>query len=100
MRDQLTALAQQMLDKGIRLEEAHREFERIFIQRALAKCDFNQRCGIDIDMQQVGDDAADLTKRAIRGFARDLQDILYTGVEPLEALFQFSQHGDSLTRAS
>ncbi|MFO7301661.1 MAG: helix-turn-helix domain-containing protein [Acidobacteriota bacterium] len=41
MRDQLTALAQQMLDKGIRLEEAHREFERIFIQRALAKCDFN-----------------------------------------------------------
>ena len=41
MRDQLATLVQQMLDKGIRFEEAQREFERVFIQRALIKSDFN-----------------------------------------------------------
>ena len=41
MRDQLGTLVQQMIDKGIRYDEALREFERVFIQRALAESDFN-----------------------------------------------------------
>jgi DNA-binding NtrC family response regulator len=41
MRDELTALVQEMLDRGIRYEEAQKEFERMFITRALVKSDFN-----------------------------------------------------------
>lgn len=37
MRDQLERLVQEMLDRGIRYEDARREFERCFIQRALAR---------------------------------------------------------------
>ncbi len=37
MREQLEQLVQQMLDRGIRYDEARREFERCFIQRALAR---------------------------------------------------------------
>jgi DNA-binding NtrC family response regulator len=41
MRDDLLALVQQMIDKGIRFEEAQREFERTFISRALTKTNYN-----------------------------------------------------------
>ena len=41
IRDELTALVQQMLDRGIRFEDAQREFERVFIARALAKTNYN-----------------------------------------------------------
>jgi DNA-binding NtrC family response regulator len=41
MRDDLASLIQQMIDRGIRFEEAQREFERTFISRALAKTNYN-----------------------------------------------------------
>jgi DNA-binding NtrC family response regulator len=41
MRDDLASLVQQMIDKGIPFDDAQREFERVFISRALAKSDFN-----------------------------------------------------------
>ena len=41
MRDDLTSLVQQMLDRGILFDDAQREFERTFIQRALTKTNFN-----------------------------------------------------------
>ena len=41
MRDDLTSLVQQMVDRGILFDEAQREFERLFISRALAKSNFN-----------------------------------------------------------
>jgi DNA-binding NtrC family response regulator len=41
MRDDLVALVQQMIDRGIRFEEAQREFERTFISRALLKTNHN-----------------------------------------------------------
>jgi DNA-binding NtrC family response regulator len=37
VRDQLEQLIQQMLDKGIRYDEARREFEKVFITRALQR---------------------------------------------------------------
>ncbi len=41
MRDDLASLVQQMIDRGIPFEDAQREFERLFISRALAKSNFN-----------------------------------------------------------
>ncbi len=41
MRDDLAALVQQMIDRGILFEDAQKEFERTFIARALVKTDFN-----------------------------------------------------------
>ena len=41
MRDDLAALVQQMLERGIRFDDAQREFERTFITRALAKTNYN-----------------------------------------------------------
>jgi DNA-binding NtrC family response regulator len=41
MRDDLAALVQQMIDRGIRFEDAQKEFERTFIARVLAKTDYN-----------------------------------------------------------
>jgi DNA-binding NtrC family response regulator len=41
IRDDLSALVQQMLDRGILFEDAQREFERVFIVRALAKTNYN-----------------------------------------------------------
>ena len=41
MRDDLIALIQQMIDKGIRFDDAQREFERTFITRALNKTNYN-----------------------------------------------------------
>ena len=41
MRDDLISLVQQMIDRGIRFEEAQREFERTFIARALTKTNHN-----------------------------------------------------------
>ena len=41
MRDDLASLVQQMLDRGILFDDAQREFERTFIQRALNKTNFN-----------------------------------------------------------
>ena len=37
MRDQLETLIQEMLDKGILYDEARREFEKMFIARALQR---------------------------------------------------------------
>jgi DNA-binding NtrC family response regulator len=39
VREQLEQLIEEMLEKGIRFDEAHREFERRFIMRALARSD-------------------------------------------------------------
>ena len=41
MRDDLLALVQQMIDRGIRFEEAQKEFEKVFIARALTKTNYN-----------------------------------------------------------
>ena len=41
MRDDLTQLVQQMIDRGILFDDAQREFERMFITRALTKTGFN-----------------------------------------------------------
>jgi DNA-binding NtrC family response regulator len=41
MRDDLASLVQQMIDRGIPFDDAQREFERLFISRALAKSNFN-----------------------------------------------------------
>ncbi len=37
MREQLEKLVQEMIERGILYEDAKREFERVFIQRALAR---------------------------------------------------------------
>ena len=41
MRDDLLALVQQMIDRGIRFEDAQKEFEKTFISRALTKTNYN-----------------------------------------------------------
>jgi len=41
IRDDLNALVQQMVDKGIRFEDAQKEFERLYLARVLAKANFN-----------------------------------------------------------
>jgi DNA-binding NtrC family response regulator len=37
VRDQLESLVQQMLDRGVRFDDARREFEKVFITRALQR---------------------------------------------------------------
>ena len=41
MRDDLAALIQQMIDRGILFDDAQREFERTFLTRVLNKTNFN-----------------------------------------------------------
>jgi len=41
VRDQLDHLVQQMLDRGIRYDDARREFEKVFITRALQRSNGN-----------------------------------------------------------
>ena len=41
MRDRLEQLVAEMVDKGIRYQDAQREFERHFIARVVSKCDGN-----------------------------------------------------------
>ena len=41
LRDELQVIVQQMIDRGILFDDAQREFERLFITRALAKSNFN-----------------------------------------------------------
>ena len=41
MRETLERLIEEMVSKGIRYTEAQREFERRFIERVLARADFN-----------------------------------------------------------
>jgi len=41
MRDDLSSLVQQMIDRGILFDDAQREFERLFISRALQKSNYN-----------------------------------------------------------
>jgi DNA-binding NtrC family response regulator len=41
MRDDLDRLIQTMIDRGILFDDAQKEFERMFISRALAKSNFN-----------------------------------------------------------
>ena len=37
MREQLDSLVQLMIDRGVRYEDARREFEKVFITRALQR---------------------------------------------------------------
>ena len=37
MRDQLERLVQELLDRGVRYDDARREFEKMFIDRALSR---------------------------------------------------------------
>ena len=37
MRDKLESLIQEMLDRGVRYEDARQEFEKVFITRALQR---------------------------------------------------------------
>jgi DNA-binding NtrC family response regulator len=37
VREQLDSLVQEMLDRGVRYEDARREFEKVFITRALQR---------------------------------------------------------------
>ena len=37
MRDQLDSLVQQMIERGVRFEDARREFEKVFITKALQR---------------------------------------------------------------
>ena len=39
MRDQLESLVRVMLDRGVRYDDARREFEKVFITRALERSD-------------------------------------------------------------
>ena len=41
IRDDLADLVQQMIDRGIMFDDAQREFERVFLTRALAKTNYN-----------------------------------------------------------
>jgi DNA-binding NtrC family response regulator len=41
MRDRLEQLIGEMVEKGIRYQEAQREFEKHFITRVVTKCDGN-----------------------------------------------------------
>ena len=41
MRDELVALVEQMIARGVRFEDAQREFERTFLLCALAKTKYN-----------------------------------------------------------
>ena len=41
MRDQLERLIQEMLDKGVLYDDARREFEKLFISRALQRSNGN-----------------------------------------------------------
>jgi DNA-binding NtrC family response regulator len=41
MRERLEQLVGEMVDKGIRFEDAQREFQKHFIARVLVKCDGN-----------------------------------------------------------
>jgi DNA-binding NtrC family response regulator len=37
VREQLDSLVEQMIDRGVRYEDARREFEKVFITRALQR---------------------------------------------------------------
>jgi DNA-binding NtrC family response regulator len=41
IRDDLDTLVQHLLDRGVLFEDAQREFERLFITRALDKTNYN-----------------------------------------------------------
>ena len=41
MRDRLEQLVAEMVDKGIRFQDAQREFEKHFIARVVSNCDGN-----------------------------------------------------------
>jgi DNA-binding NtrC family response regulator len=41
MRDDLANLVQQMIERGILFDDAQREFERVFITRALSRTNYN-----------------------------------------------------------
>ena len=48
MRDQLEKLVHEMLDKGILYDEARREFEKMFIARALQRSKGNMGDAADL----------------------------------------------------
>ena len=48
MRDQLEKLVQELLDKGVLYDEARREFEKMFIARALQRTKGNLGTAADM----------------------------------------------------
>ncbi len=48
MRDLLEQLVAEMVDKGIRYEDAQREFDRRFITRVVQRCDGNLGKAADV----------------------------------------------------
>ena len=48
MRDQLERLVEEMVTRGIRYPDAHREFEKRFIATALARVDGNMGRAADL----------------------------------------------------
>ena len=48
MRDQIERLVGDMLDKGVHYEDARREFERLFIARALQRTKGNLGAAADL----------------------------------------------------
>ena len=85
MRDQLEKLVQEMLDKGILYDDARREFEKMFISRALQRTKGN-----------VGD-AADLLGLHRNTVARKMTD---TGSKERPDVSQLCGSRRSASRAS
>ena len=48
MRDQMERLVSEMLDKGVHYEDARREFEKLFIARALQRTKGNVGIAADL----------------------------------------------------
>jgi DNA-binding NtrC family response regulator len=48
VREQLDSLVQQMLDRGVRYEDARREFEKVFITRAPQRSQGNVGSAADL----------------------------------------------------
>jgi DNA-binding NtrC family response regulator len=48
VRDQLEKLVQDLLDKGVLYDDARREFEKVFIAKALQRSKGNVGCAADL----------------------------------------------------
>jgi hypothetical protein len=66
---------------------------------ALAQCDFHEGRRIDIDMKQIGDDAADVAQLVAGLLAREAEDFLHPAVEALVAALQLGQDGDAFAHS-
>ena len=77
IRDDLDTLVQHLLDRGILFEDAQREFERMFITRALAKTNYNVCKAAKITGREAHRDAL---AAELRDDARNV-DALTAGIE-------------------